>query len=43
LRYAAAVAVIAAGYYAFTALGKALLLTGPAGAFWPSAGLGIAV
>jgi signal transduction histidine kinase len=34
---------IAAGYYAFTELGKSLLLTGPAGAFWPSAGLGIAV
>jgi signal transduction histidine kinase len=43
VRYAATVVVIAAGYYAFTALGKALLLTGPAGAFWPSAGLGIAV
>jgi signal transduction histidine kinase len=43
LRYAATVVVIAAGYYAFTAVGKALLLKGPAGAFWPSAGLGIAV
>jgi signal transduction histidine kinase len=43
VRYAVTVVVIAAGYYGFTALGKALLLTGPAGAFWPSAGLGIAV
>ena len=43
MRYALTVVVIAAGYYAFTEGGKALLLTGPAGAFWPSAGLGIAV
>jgi signal transduction histidine kinase len=43
VRYAAAVVVIAVGYYAFTEGGKALLLTGPAGAFWPGAGLGIAV
>jgi integral membrane sensor domain MASE1 len=43
VRYAVTVVVIAAGYYAFTEGGKALLLTGPAGAFWPSAGLGIAV
>jgi signal transduction histidine kinase len=43
VRYAAAVALIAVGYYGFTEGGKALLLTGPAGAFWPSAGLGIAV
>ena len=35
--------LIAVGYYAFTAGGKALLLTGPAGAFWPGAGLGIAI
>ena len=42
-RYAAKTIVIAAGYYAFTELGKSLLLTGPAGAFWPSNGLGIAV
>jgi signal transduction histidine kinase len=34
---------IAVGYFAFTELGKALLLKGPAGAFWPSAGLGIAI
>jgi signal transduction histidine kinase len=37
------VVLIAVGYYAFTAGGKALLLTGPAGAFWPGAGLGIAI
>jgi signal transduction histidine kinase len=43
VRYVATVVVIAGGYYAFTELGKSLLLTGPAGAFWPSAGLGIAV
>jgi signal transduction histidine kinase len=43
VRYAAAVALIAVAYYGFTEGGKALLLTGPAGAFWPSAGLGIAV
>ena len=42
-RYVATSLLIAAGYYAFTELGKALLLKGPAGAFWPSAGLGIAV
>jgi signal transduction histidine kinase len=39
----AGVAAIAAGSYAFAVGGKALLLTGPAGAFWPAAGLGIAV
>ena len=43
MRYVATVVVIAAGYYAFTKGGKALLLTGPAGAFWPGAGLGIAI
>ena len=42
-RYGATVVLIAAVYYGFTEGGKALLLTGPAGAFWPSAGLGIAV
>jgi signal transduction histidine kinase len=42
-RYVATVLLIAGGYYGFTALGKALLLTGPAGAFWPSAGVGIAI
>jgi signal transduction histidine kinase len=42
-RYLATSAVIAVGYFAFTELGKALLLKGPAGAFWPSAGLGIAI
>jgi signal transduction histidine kinase len=31
------------GYYAFAVGGKALLLTGPAGAFWPAAGLAVAV
>jgi signal transduction histidine kinase len=41
--YAATSAAIAVGYFAFTELGKALLLKGPAGAFWPSAGLGIAI
>jgi signal transduction histidine kinase len=43
VRYAAAVVLIAAGYYAVTQGGKALLLTAPPGAFWPGAGLGIAV
>jgi signal transduction histidine kinase len=43
VRYVATVVVIAAGYYAFTKGGKALLLTGPAGAFRPGAGLGIAI
>jgi signal transduction histidine kinase len=43
LRYAAGVAAIAAGYWAFAQGGEALLLTGPAGAFWPATGLGIAV
>jgi signal transduction histidine kinase len=43
LRYAAGTAVIAAAYYAFAKGGEALLLTGPAGAFWPATGLGIAV
>jgi signal transduction histidine kinase len=39
----AGVALIAGGYYAFAQGGEALLLTGPAGAFWPATGLGIAV
>jgi signal transduction histidine kinase len=43
LRYAAGVALIAGSYYAFAQGGEALLLTGPAGAFWPATGLGIAV
>ena len=42
-RYAAGVALIAVGYYGFAQAGEALLLTGPAGAFWPATGLGIAV
>jgi signal transduction histidine kinase len=42
-RYAAGVLLIAGGYYAFAQGGMALLLTGPAGAFWPATGLGIAV
>jgi signal transduction histidine kinase len=42
-RYAAGVALIAGGYYAAAQGGEALLLTGPAGAFWPATGLGIAV
>ena len=43
LRYAAGLALIAGSYYAFAQGGEALLLTGPAGAFWPATGLGIAV
>ena len=35
--------LIAVGYYAATEGGQALLLTGPAGAFWPATGVGIAV
>jgi signal transduction histidine kinase len=42
-RYAAGTALIAGSYYAFAQGGEALLLTGPAGAFWPATGLGIAV
>jgi signal transduction histidine kinase len=41
--YVAGVGLTAAGYYAFAQGGEALLLTGPAGAFWPATGLGIAV
>ncbi len=41
--YAARCAAIAVGYFAFTEIGKAVYLKGPAGAFWPSAGLGIAI
>jgi signal transduction histidine kinase len=37
------VLLIAVGYYAATEGGQALLLTGPAGAFWPATGVGIAV
>jgi signal transduction histidine kinase len=43
LRYAAGVLLIAAGYYVAVRGGLALLLTGPAGAFWPATGVGIAV
>jgi signal transduction histidine kinase len=43
VRYGAGVVGVAVGYYAFAVGGKALLLTGPAGAFWPAAGLAIAV
>ncbi|MEA2293759.1 MAG: hypothetical protein QOE86_1398, partial [Solirubrobacteraceae bacterium] len=43
MRYAGGVLAIAAGYYAFAVGGKALLLTGPAGEFWPAAGLAVAV
>jgi signal transduction histidine kinase len=43
LRYGAGVLAVAGGYYAFAVGGKALLLTGPAGEFWPAAGLAIAV
>ena len=43
LRYAAGVLLIAVGYYTAAKGGLALLLTGPAGAFWPATGVGIAV
>jgi signal transduction histidine kinase len=43
VRYGAGLLAVAAGYYAFAVGGKALLLTGPAGAFWPAAGLAVAV
>jgi signal transduction histidine kinase len=43
LRYAAGVVLIAVGYDVFAQGGEALLLTGPAGAFWPATGVGIAV
>jgi signal transduction histidine kinase len=43
VRYAAGVLLIAGGYYAAAQGGEALLLTGPAGAFWPATGMGIAV
>ena len=42
-RYAAGVVAIAVGYDVFAQGGEALLLTGPAGAFWPATGVGIAV
>jgi signal transduction histidine kinase len=43
VRYGAGVLLISGGYYAFAKGGEALLLTGPAGAFWPATGLGIVV
>jgi signal transduction histidine kinase len=43
VRYVAGVALIAGGYFAAAQGGEALLLTGPAGAFWPATGVGIAV
>ena len=43
VRYATGVVLIAGGYYAAAQGGEALLLTGPAGAFWPATGVGIAV
>jgi signal transduction histidine kinase len=43
VRYTAGVVAIGAACFAFAEGGKALLLTGPAGAFWPAAGLAIAV
>jgi signal transduction histidine kinase len=43
VRYVAGVVVVGVGCYAFAEGGKALLLTGPAGAFWPAGGLAIAV
>jgi signal transduction histidine kinase len=42
-RYVVWVVVVAVACYALAAGGKALLLTGPAGAFWPAGGLAIAV
>ena len=39
VRYVAGVALIAIGYDVFAQGGEALLLTGPAGAFWPATGL----
>ena len=42
-RYALGVVVIAAAGFALAQGGKALLLTGPAGAFWPAGGFAIAV
>ena len=43
VRVAAGAAVIAAAYYGVAQGGEALLLTGPAGAFWPATGVAIAV
>ena len=43
MRYAAGVLLIAVGYYVAAQGGQTLLLTGPAGAFWPATGVGIAV
>jgi signal transduction histidine kinase len=43
VRYGAGVVGVAVVYYACAVGGKALLLTGPAGAFWPAAGLAVAV
>jgi len=42
-RYLVGVVAIAAASFALAHGGKALLLTGPAGAFWPAGGFGIAV
>jgi signal transduction histidine kinase len=42
-RYVGGVVVIAVASFALAQGGKALLLTGPAGAFWPAGGFGIAV
>ena len=43
MRYADGVLLIAVGYYVAAQGGQTLLLTGPAGAFWPATGVGIAV
>jgi signal transduction histidine kinase len=43
VRYVAGVVLIAIGYDVLAQGGEALLLTGPAGAFWPATGVGIAV
>jgi signal transduction histidine kinase len=43
LRFVVGVLLIAGAYYALAQGGEALLLTGPAGAFWPATGFGVAV
>src|SRR4029077_968844 len=42
-RYVTGIVLIAACYFVVGKWGNTLQLTGPAGAFWPPAGLGIAV
>ena len=43
VRYAAAMLLIAGGYYVAAQSGEALLLRGGVGAFWPATGVGIAL